>query len=182
MLVDLNNYLPSQQQQAQLDLLLNLLREAKKQAIEIIVTGGYGLDALYGKLTRNHRDFDLFVHFSDKDRFTNLLNNLGFISTEKLIGKVKKEEFCSAKFPNFSVEFGIIENALDLLSPQQKSKVSQGYSLGSLNNNPVPTPNLTGYKIIIDLNNHLAVQNGEREYPHKDWMETMIAELEKKYT
>jgi hypothetical protein len=59
--IPFNDYYPSANQRRQAQMLIELLQECDEQGIMISVFGGYGLDALYGQLTRDHGDFDLFA-------------------------------------------------------------------------------------------------------------------------
>ena len=64
------NYHPSDEQLRKLNSLLAILVKCHQLGIRVWVTGGYGLDALYGTLTRDHNDFDLFINpVSQKSRY-----------------------------------------------------------------------------------------------------------------
>ncbi len=52
------------------------------QRIECWVMGGWGVDALLGRVTRSHKDLDLLIHLSGLRRFSEFVNNEGF--TRKL--------------------------------------------------------------------------------------------------
>ena len=58
-------YTPSKEQLKQLEILFELIDKCKEKEIEIWIVGGYGLDALYGSLTRDHGDIDLIVWEKD---------------------------------------------------------------------------------------------------------------------
>ena len=183
MKIDINSYKPSRQQKLQLQLLINLLKKANKKGVVVFVDGGYGLDALYGKLTRDHRDFDLFIHNYDKEKFTAILNKNGFYPTGKLIGKVSKEEFINTEFSrDFTIELGIFEEGLKFAQGLDLSKLIPSSPIGSLLNFKILTPTLEGFRKLIYINNQLAIKNEFPEYPHKDWMETILSSLSKKFS
>lgn len=55
--------------------LLELLRENN---IDVIVDGGWGVDALLGKQTRPHNDLDIAVSHKDVSKLRELLRNKGY--------------------------------------------------------------------------------------------------------
>ena len=62
-------------------MLFKLLEKSTQQGIKMFVTGGYSLDALYGKLTRDHRDIDLYLSITDEAKFNAILKDLGFYNS-----------------------------------------------------------------------------------------------------
>ncbi len=148
----------------------------------MFVVGGYGLDALYGKLTRNHDDIDLFIYEKDMRVFNGILNNLGFQATGNVIGTVGKTEFSNTEFPNnFTIEYGTFENGLKLLNENDRPGFVPIEPLGNLNGYKIWTPTLEGFKKIIEINNLLAAENNEPIYPHVEWVVNILNSLEEKF-
>ncbi len=71
-------YTPDEQQKKQLIYLRNLVKLAKERFIEFTIYGGYGLDGLYGNLTRDHHDLDLLVKLGDREKLKKLLLSLDY--------------------------------------------------------------------------------------------------------
>ena len=77
--IDLNNYAPSEAQMKQAQALIALIRRCDQEDLPVCVFGGYGLDALYGRLTRDHDDFDLLIRAASQPRFVQILEALGYL-------------------------------------------------------------------------------------------------------
>ena len=55
-----------------------ILSWAYNNNIEIWLDGGWGVDALLGKVTRQHNDIDLFVEEKNYNKFIEIIKNKGF--------------------------------------------------------------------------------------------------------
>ena len=55
-----------------------ILSWAYNNNIEIWLDGGWGVDALLGKETRQHNDIDLFVEEKNYNKFIEIIKNKGF--------------------------------------------------------------------------------------------------------
>lgn len=178
-------YRPSDKQIKQLDSLLAILRECRRLGIRVWVVGGYGLDALYGALTRDHGDFDLFIKEESKDKFIQIINRHGYKYTPQKVGEVGKSVFRNPSLsPSFKLELGTIEQAEELL---QKLDITTDTALftpekplGSLRNQPIWTPTLEGFKKMIEINDQLANKDGGDEYPYRGWQEKILMVLERR--
>lgn len=179
------NYHPSHKQLRQLNSLMEILTECRKLKIRVWITGGYGLDALYGALTRDHGDFDLFVKEKSKDRFIQIIRSFGYQYTPQKVGAVGKAVFRNPSLsPDFRLELGTIEQAKKLL---QKLNITENVALsapekplGSLGGQPIWTPSLEGFKKLIRINDRLLEKDGKDEYPHRDWQKKILMVLERR--
>jgi len=177
----MEDYTPDEKQTAQLNLLIEILNEAKDVGVEILVVGGYGLDVLYGKLTRDHRDFDMYVHKADREKIENIFTLHGFLATGAIVGEVKKIELMSKNYPNFNIEYGFIENDLNKFTSEEIARYLPKKPVGSLSGVSVLTPSLEGFKKIIEVNQIMAQKNNSPVYKHKEWMDKILKSIEMKY-
>jgi hypothetical protein len=180
--VQLENYKPSPQQKSQLEMLFKILDFAESKGIAVYVTGGYGLDALYGKLTRDHRDIELYIKEHQTERFETLLNKLGFTPTGELIGEVGKKEFVHKDFPKgFTLEYGTFENAQRLISGDNCiERALPDKPLGKLEGKKVPVPTLKAFKKAIEINNSPLAKHTE-PYRHQKWLDAILPKIEAKF-
>lgn len=176
-----SEYQPSPQQIVQKELLFRLLDLSEKNKIKVFVMGGYGLDALYGKLTRDHRDFDIYIYKQDETKFKQLLADLNFSSTNRLVGEIKKREYMNPEYTDkFSIEYGIIEEGMRLMSTQSIEDYIPSSPIGVLEGEPVPTFTLKAFKETIEFNNQPAAKHTE-PYRHQQWLDELMPKLEAKY-
>lgn len=174
-------YTISEQQQKQLDLLFTIIDLAEQDKIRIYITGGYGLDALYGELTRDHRDIDIYLHASDENVFINILYNLGFTATNQLVGEIKKREYKNKNYTDdFSIECGIIEVGMKLMNATSIDDYIPSEPIGKLENKPIWTFTLKAFKKMHEFNNSPAAKHTER-YRHQEWLDDLMPKLEAKY-
>ncbi len=180
--IELDNYKPSPQQNSQLEMLFRILDLAKLRGIAVYITGGYGLDALYGRLTRDHRDIDVYIKQGQAKEFENSLHELGFTPTGELIGEVGKKEFSHKDFPeDFTLEYGTFEKAQKLLSEAENiEKVLPSKPLGQLDGKKVPVPSLEAFKKAIEINNS-SLANHTEPYRNQKWLDTILPKIENKF-
>ena len=179
--MELFKYSPSEDQTRRLNILIEILRIARKEKVRVIITGGYGLDALLGRLTRDHHDIDLFIDLRNKPIMDRILSKFNFKPTGKVVGESGKNEFASDDFgSDFTIEYGYIENGIKLIPEEKQSAFLPDEPIGSLNDIPVLTPTLYGFKEMIKLNNKLAAINNTPAYAHKAWMDEVVDLLEKR--
>ncbi len=79
---DSQEYRPSPEQRQRFEILASLATELENAHVRYGILGGYGLDALYGKLTRDHDDIDMLVDDPDLDRTRAILAAVGFEPAE----------------------------------------------------------------------------------------------------
>lgn len=171
----LDAYIPSEEQQRQLDYLLDILIRSEQSGIVVWVFGGYGLDALYGKPTRDHNDFDLHVKEVDREKFIQLISSLGYYPTFEKVGDVGKEVYKHQDLQeNFSLELGTVEKGQKLIKDLGIELDIPQKPLGNLNGQPVWTLDLNGFKTVININKMLAEKNKDKPYPHLKWQQTLL--------
>ncbi|SKA11761.1 2''-aminoglycoside nucleotidyltransferase [Pilibacter termitis] len=56
----------------------------EEQGISVWIDGGWGVDALLGKQTREHADLDIAVHRKDNDRLRQLIENCGYKAEKRM--------------------------------------------------------------------------------------------------
>ena len=67
-----------------------ILSWAYNNNIEIWLDGGWGVDALLGKETRQHNDIDLFVEEKNYNKFIEIIKNKGRYE-KKIIDFIKRK-------------------------------------------------------------------------------------------
>jgi lincosamide nucleotidyltransferase A/C/D/E len=60
------------------DVVVQLLRLFEQHGIEVVVDGGWGVDALLGEQTRSHGDFDIALEHKDVPKLRALLEAQGY--------------------------------------------------------------------------------------------------------
>lgn len=175
-------YTPSEEQSRRLDSLLLMLLKCEEQGVIVWVLGGYGLDALYGQLTRDHGDFDLYIAEKNKNEFIRVIESLGYQPTDEKVGAVGK---CVYRNPSFSsdfrLEFTTIEQGMRLLKLKDTASFVPDKPLGRLREQAIWTPTLVGFKKIIEINDALARRDSWGVYPHCAWEKWILQALEKKF-
>jgi len=178
------NYQLNRVQKKQLESLLSIVSGCKKEGIKVWVFGGYGLDALYGKLTRDHADFDLHIRKKSEKKFTKIIQKLGYVRTDEKVGEVGKVVFRNFNLrPEFRLELGIIEKGEKLARKLGVNDISKGFpdkTLGKLCGQSIHTPTLLGFKKVIEVNDKLAEKNGWDKYPHRKWQRNILTAIEAK--
>lgn len=79
------NYSPNSQQRFQLELLVQIAQNCEKYSVQYWLTGGYAYDVMFGELTRDHGDYDFFVHEKGEQKFIQIIENLDFVLNKKKI-------------------------------------------------------------------------------------------------
>jgi hypothetical protein len=89
--------------------LLELFSEFEKNQISYAVYAGYALEGKRGKITRNHKDVDVFCLKKDLEKVHQLMQQLNFFLYDKIrdLHKFQKEEF--------KIDFCFLENTGDNL-------------------------------------------------------------------
>ncbi len=177
-------YTPSKEQLKQLEILFELIDKCKEKEIEIWIVGGYGLDALYGSLTRDHGDIDLIVWEKDLLAVGKMVEEMGFMKDANEAEKNKKvyrPEATVAVNDLFKIEFGSIEfygQFFPKETPLESliSKSENGVIMGKT----IKTLTLKGYEITAEVQNQRAVRGNWGEYKHQKHFEKMISVLNEK--
>jgi lincosamide nucleotidyltransferase A/C/D/E len=60
------------------DQVAELYRDMEENGVELWLLGGWGVDALLGRQTREHHDLDVLVELAQLERFRRRLDDLGF--------------------------------------------------------------------------------------------------------
>lgn len=62
---------------------IDLYTKLESLGIKIWIDGGWAVDALLGKTTRNHSDLDIAVEAKNLEKMRNYLENLGYMELER---------------------------------------------------------------------------------------------------
>ncbi len=62
---------------------VEILNDAERHDIPVFLDGGWGVDALLRKQTREHQDIDLFIEKNKGEKFIALLKQKGFLEIRK---------------------------------------------------------------------------------------------------
>jgi lincosamide nucleotidyltransferase A/C/D/E len=57
---------------------IELLKLCAEYEIDVVIDGGWGVDALLGRQTRDHEDLDIAIPHKDVPKLRRLLSNIGF--------------------------------------------------------------------------------------------------------
>lgn len=160
----LENYLPDEEQLIYASELLTITSQCEKQDINYAVGGGYGLDGLYGKLTRAHGDIDMLVKDEDIHRFELLLESLGYSKYEGDSDK-NKTVF---KNPNLPTDFKVEFASDKLLTEYEQKDIGAFFphipnaSIGDRKFRCIP---LNEAKQLVEIQNIRAKEQVWRDYP-----------------
>lgn len=178
-----SEYIPSEEQSRRLQTLLAITDESEKRGIVTWVFGGYGLDVLFGQLTRDHRDIDLYISKENIDELLEIISGLGYQPTGEVVGLLGKRVYKNPNFtPDFSIELATVEEGLQLAQIKDLSAFMPTEQLGRLEGHRIWTPSLAGFKKLIELNDMFAQKDGSSEYIHRAWQKWILSELDKKFT
>jgi len=175
----LENYIPDKEQLRRVSSLLDITKQCEDTGIIVTVFGGYGLDGLYGKLTRGHDDIDMLVTDSQIDDIKTILDILGY---QRDLNEVGKYVYRNVMIdPLFKVEFA------GLSTLEQFTKNGTGYFIpseanASLDGQLFRAMTLRGQKDIIEIQSIRAKQEKWNDYPveKRQNQSSLISELERK--
>ncbi len=181
------SYVPSPQQARQLDALLALLKQCDAVDLPICVFGGYGLDALYGKLTRDHHDFDIIVATDNQEPLIEILMTLGYEHVPAWSEVGRKDCYIQRELgPDFVLELATIDEA-KLAYVSQQHGIDADLSLvfppepnGQLLGQAMRTPTLQGIEIVNQIQRQTGSERGWDEFPHRQHQEALLAFLRQK--
>jgi hypothetical protein len=146
---ELKEYTPSFEQKEQLNLVLEILKGSQEENLNVVVMAGYGLDGLFGQLTRDHGDLDLLVEDEDVESFLKILSNNDW--KEDTGEKMKGQGGYEFRHPNlpksFKVEFGKLSQMKSFMKKEQNiEKYVAKENNAILRGVPFKTFNLEGHK------------------------------------
>jgi hypothetical protein len=160
--------------------------ECSDSNVDICVVGGYGLDALYGKLTRDHGDIDILVEDGKIIEAKKIMGDLEFVEYTGDSDKKKnvyKPSGGSSLPSTFKIEFGEVgeyrkyfpsDKPLDTFIPKDAN--------GELADVPIKTLTLEGQKLAAEVQKKRAVEGSWGEYKHEGHFNRLIDVINKKST
>ncbi|MBV7334865.1 nucleotidyltransferase family protein [Chloroflexi bacterium TSY] len=180
------NYIPSQRQQELVDTLIALLQECDRVGLFVSVFGGYGLDALYGKLTRDHGDFDLIVETQMEDQFVEILERHGYVYSEELSEPGRKACYLSENLGGFKLEYVTLdENKLMFFQQQfgielEMAQIFPFEPNGQLLGFDMRVPTIEIVQIVGRIQAQTGAARGWGEFQHQEHQEALVDYLKAK--
>ena len=176
-----DGYIPSPAQTNQAEALLKLLKECDEQGIQVCVFGGYGLDSLYGRLTRDHGDFDLIVETNMQPHLAEVLKKQDYEHMPAWDEPGRKTVYIHpALAAPFKVEVATLdETKLDYAA--QAYGISIEYSIlfpatpnGRLFGYPIRTPTPEGVELVNKIQQMTGVERGWDEFTHLQHQQLLL--------
>jgi hypothetical protein len=168
----LDDYVPALDQTRQAEALLDLLVRSDDDGLGVSLIAGYGLDALYGKLTRDHHDFDFLVEAGSRDGFVKLLSSRGYVCLPEECEPSRRKEAYRHGHSGYQAEFVALDSTMLAHLARQHgfhgnmSMFFPDKPNGRLLGYPVRTPTLAGVEIIELVQGHTAAEKGWAPYKH----------------
>lgn len=175
----LENYIPDQEQTRRVGYLLEITKQCEDVGAIVIVFGGYGLDGIYGKLTRGHDDIDMLVTDSQIDDVKTVLDTLGYQRDLDEVGKYVYKNMMMD--PSFKVEFAGLSTLRQFTEKDIDYFISSEAN-ASLDGQPFKAMTLRGQKDVIKIQNIRAEQEKWNNYPaeKRQNQSILINELERR--
>lgn len=171
----MNKFIPSQEDIERSELVLDIFQKSEENGVLTTLLGGFGLDALYGKLTRSHEDVDFGIHKSDEENFVRIISERGFKLKEKQENpKEYKVEYHKG---NLILEYST-DDRLKYFSGIEYEDLFPNECNGILLGKKIRTPTLKGHKWMIEVQNERAKLKGWGKYKHLRIQKEIIKELE----
>jgi predicted nucleotidyltransferase len=177
-------YTPTREQLDQVEILHQLVELCKNDDVDIYVMGGYGVDGLYGDLTRNHGDIDILVEEEKIQNFQDIVEQAGFVEDTTNTDRNKKVYRPSNKLSlpeTFKIEAGSIsllkkflpkETPLESIFPREENARLANFSFKTLT--------LKGQEIVSEIQNARAVEEEWGEYKHRKNFDEIMEILRKR--
>lgn len=101
--------------------------------VPVWLDGGWGVDALLGRLSRAHNDLDLILPLDDLARAVDVLVRSGFEITEEELGRVVLEQADHGRIDLHPVRFDVHGNAMQV-QPAESPLIypSEGFVSGRI--------------------------------------------------
>jgi len=172
----LDSYIPSPEQQERANLLKRLATSLERAGATYSITGGYGLDGLYGKLTRDHDDIDILSTSEDAERVRKVIRAAGFrIEIIKIRGDV---EVYMHDRTNTKLEFGT-NTRFQEYSEMDVSEFLPASANASIDGVPFRTPTVAGQEEIQRVQSQRAQEGQWGRYPHEQWLADIMDAIKK---
>ena len=172
-------YLPSREQEERLSLLGSIVSALDAAGVRYAVAGGYGIDGLYGALTRDHDDIDLLIDDAPGhiDRTRQSLENIGCV-------RLRTKKSGVEVFTH--VPTGTIIEIPTWAITAERTRAHDALFLPDFHNARLgtltfPTMTLGGHEIYDETQSQRALEGGWGRYPkreHKNWLIRELAKWE----
>jgi hypothetical protein len=178
------DYTPEPNQMQQALALVRLMQHCDAQKVCMSIFGGYGLDALYGKLTRDHSDFDLVIENEAEDHFVKILAELDYEYLPERSDPGRKAAYRQRDLDvPFKLEYATLDSS-KLVQMVNQLNFSFDHSLffpsppnGQLLGYPLRTPTIAGVEIIMKIQEYATQELGWPPYKHLQHQESLLRVL-----
>lgn len=171
---DLDSYRPSPEQQAQANVLKRFILQLEKANVRYAVMGGYGLDGLYGRLTRDHNDIDILSIPEDAEQIRKVIQAAGFrLDIVKIRGGV---EVYFHERTHTKLEFGVTNKISEYtdMSDDEFLPFAPNAALDSVS---FRTATLRGHEEMAKIQMQRAQEGEWGPYAHAAWKARLMAVL-----
>jgi hypothetical protein len=171
-----NKYIPSVEQEKRLVLLKQVVAQFEAAGIHYSVMGGYGLDGLYGELTRDHGDIDMVLDPKDLEKTRLILSQLGFeLKTREARGK----EVYIHTPTETKLEFGTLDMLAQFTKEGEYIILSEGQN-ANLEMFSFRTAPLEGHEILHKIQAKRAEEGEWGKYPHSESRNALVEKIQNK--
>lgn|SRR3989338_4391484 len=169
-------YRPSPEQIERLNLLMRLVTRLEGSGVRYSIPGGYGLDGLYGRLTRDHEDIDMLVTREEAEAVRKMLRAASFeLDIVKIRGDV---EVFRHRGTETKLELAFVDR-LDAYSEMSHDEFLPLASNAVLQKTHFRTPTIVGHGELARIQMHRAQEGQWGPYAHSDWKHWILGELKR---
>ncbi len=169
-------YLPSIEQEKRLALLKQVIAQLEAEGIRYSIMGGYGLDGLYGELTRDHEDIDMVLDPKDLEKTQSVLSRLGF---ELKTREASEKEVYMHNPTKTKLELGTLDMLAQFTKKDESRFLPQDHN-ASLGGVSFHTASLEGHEILRNIQMKRAEEGGWGKYPHTESRNVLIEKIQDK--
>lgn len=174
----LDAYKPSPEQRERANVLKRLVTNLERAGAAYSITGGYGLDGLYGALTRDHDDIDILTTLEDTEKARKIIRASGFhIDIIKMRGNVEVYEHERTRT---KLELSPITKLTDY-SDTDTAEFLPSTPNASLDAVAFRAPTLKGQEEIARIQVIRAQEGGWGPYAHIEWKSRIVSAIKKRF-
>ena len=156
----IETFIPDEAELRRANVVLDILKLLQAKSILVVVAGGYGLDALYGKVTRPHGDVDLICLAKDRNELRRILNAADFIQEKS---DELKDVYIHSDPPDFKVEI-VFDTSLQALTDEPVEMFMPEHPNGTLLTQEVTAVPIAAQRRIVEIQNARAEKQSWKAY------------------